>query len=187
MVGLSLIGYWVIRPLSYRAKILTCLLLIICLLGISFILPNSIKERAASIVKVEATWRLYVWQGAIKMIQDRPIFGHGVGSFMDIYGRYQGMGTGAYAHNCFLQMAAEIGIVGLVCFIWILVRFFRLGFRTLKERKDSLLLGLLAGIFAFLVHSFFDTNLYSLQLAVLFWFMLGLAVSIQRITIQNSL
>ena len=37
--------------------------------------------------------------------------------------------------------------------------------------------GLLAGLFGFLVHSFFDTNLYSLPLAVLFWAFAGLAAA----------
>ena len=46
-----------------------------------------------------------------------------------------------------------------------------------KKYGNILLLGVMAGVLAFLVQSFFDTNLYSLQLVVLFWFMLGLGVS----------
>jgi ABC-type transport system involved in multi-copper enzyme maturation permease subunit len=41
--------------------------------------------------------------------------------------------------------------------------------------------GLTLGIFTYLVGSIFDTNLYSLPLAVLFWLMAGLAVGTIRI------
>ena len=40
--------------------------------------------------------------------------------------------------------------------------------------------GISAGIIVTLVHSAVDTNLYSLQLSVLFWLMLGLSSAIQR-------
>ncbi|MBL7198377.1 MAG: hypothetical protein ISS47_09810 [Candidatus Omnitrophica bacterium] len=87
------------------------------------------------------------------------------------------MSSGTYAHNCYLQMLAEIGIIGLASFLWIIGRLFKSSIRSFKKSRDLLLLGLLAGIIAFLVHSFFDTNLYSLQLSVLFWAMLGLTVA----------
>ena len=73
---------------------------------------------------------------------------------------------------------------------------FRLMLRFLKENRDSslpssslgtgwgLLLRLLAGISTSWVHSFFDTNLYFLQLSVLFWFMLALSISMQKITAE---
>ena len=52
-----------------------------------------------------------------------------------------------------------------------------LGIKKFFVSQDFLLLGLLAGVVGFLVHSFFEVNLYSLQLAVLFWVWVGLILA----------
>ena len=55
---------------------------------------------------------------------------------------------------------------------------------SLRKIKDkfyhTVLSGISAGIIVTLVHSAVDTNLYSLQLSVLFWIMLGLNAGLQR-------
>jgi spore maturation protein SpmA len=43
------------------------------------------------------------------------------------------------------------------------------------------LIGTLAGFFAYLVQSFFDTTFYSVQLSMLLWIMMALAVAVQKI------
>jgi len=70
--------------------------------------------------------------------------------------------------------------------LWIVLELFKSGIRALKRYKDPLLLGLLAGLLAFLTHSFFDTNLYALQMVVLFWYMMGLAVAVMRLELDVS-
>jgi len=47
--------------------------------------------------------------------------------------------------------------------------------KVFKKSQDFILLGLICGIFGFLVHSFFDAHFYSLQLSVFFWSMAGIA------------
>ena len=89
-----------------------------------------------------------------------------------------------YAHNCYLQIAAETGIVGLLSFLWLIGVFFIHSIRSLMKIKDrfhhAVLSGISAGIIVTLVHSAVDTNLYSLQLSVLFWIMLGINAGLQR-------
>jgi len=151
---------------------LPILVIAVCTL-IIFVASPAMKERAMSILQIESAGRLGengLWMQAISLFRHRVFFGQGLGIYMNI-------ANGTYAHNCYLQMLAEIGIVGLLSFFWIIARLFRSGIRSFKESRDPLLLGLLAGIIAFLVHSFFDTNLYSLQLSVLFWGVLGLTVA----------
>jgi hypothetical protein len=60
---------------------------------------------------------------------------------------------------------------------------------SLKNKEDDLgilLGGLIGGLFGFLVASFFDVHLYSLQLSVLFWMMLGVAVALERILLERG-
>lgn len=122
--------------------------------------------------------RFRLWYDAFRIIKNNPILGKGVGTFMDNLVKYDPVPAGQYAHNCYLQIWAEAGIFALLSFLWFIILLFKRGIKILKKKEDYLLLGVLSGIFGFLVHSFFDTHLYSLRLAVLFWFMAGFAVAI---------
>ena len=135
-------------------------------------------------------WRLAVWFDSFKMIRERPLTGHGLNTFMDIFRQYRRRADAfyeyepTYAHNCYIQLLAETGILGFIGFFWILIKFFKEITGSIKNYlirpPDELFLwqiGFMSGIFAFLVHSFFDSNFYSLLLSVLFWVMAGLCVS----------
>jgi len=134
-------------------------------------------------------WRLDIWSISAEMIKDKFFFGHGINTYMRVFQAYRGnvhMGP-TYAHNCYIQLAAETGIVGLLCFFWIIMEAFHrsLGKIEMYFAQDrnlaAVTIGLLSGIFAFLIHSFFDTNFYSLQLSVYLWFMIGMLVAACRI------
>ncbi|MFH1752917.1 MAG: hypothetical protein ABH875_01920, partial [Candidatus Omnitrophota bacterium] len=51
------------------------------------------------------------------------------------------------------------------------------GIRAALRSSDLMLMGLVCGIFGFLVHGFFDNHFYSLQLSFLFWTLAGLCRS----------
>lgn len=135
--------------------------------------------------------RQLLWKLGLNMFLDRPILGQGLGTFMYNFDRFKpeeypfNWGI-SYAHNCFLQIASETGILGLSTFSSIIIILFLFSFELLRKIKENhfyyyILSGCLLGIFAYLVTSFFDTNLYSLPLAVLFWFMMGLTVGVIKI------
>ncbi|MES2201206.1 MAG: O-antigen ligase family protein [candidate division FCPU426 bacterium] len=80
-------------------------------------------------------FRLLTWAGGLKAFVDRPVFGHGPGSFFAVYPAYrlpQAMADQAqhsyevaHAENWVLQMAVEYGLLGLaalLCFLWLLGR-----------------------------------------------------------------
>lgn len=63
-------------------------------------------------------------------------------------------------------------------------------FSRLWDKNDTLIipaLGLLSGIFAFLLQSFVDNHFYSLQLSVYLWFLVGIfVVMVKEIRWQNA-
>ena len=127
------------------------------------------------------TARFVMWRGAWNMIRENPFLGKGLGTFMDYFPRYvKGLGA-QYAHNCFLQIWAETGIFSLLSFLLFISSILYKSINAFIKSEDFLLLGISCAIFGFLVHSLFDTHLYSLQLAVLFWTLLGILAA------QNSL
>lgn len=131
---------------------------------------------------VGAQDRLLMWRAGWAMFIDRPLFGHGINTFMANYLTYRvgGEATPRYAHNCYLQVAAETGLLGLAAFAWLLGAIIWVITRAVRfapERAHQrYLLGALGGLAAFLVQSAFDTNFYALRHAALFWVLAGLAV-----------
>lgn len=133
-------------------------------------------------------WRLDIWIASMAMIKDKLLFGHGINTFMKLFQVYRGNSLGpTYAHNCYIQLAAETGLVGLFCFLGIMARMFHRSLAKVNldpgqnRNSEGLIAGLLSGIFAFLVHSFFDTHLYTLQLSVYIWLLIGMSVAIYKI------
>jgi len=129
-------------------------------------------------------WRMEVWQRSIQMIKDRPLVGHGINTYMNIFQQYRWSTQiePTYAHNCYLQLAVETGVLGLAAFLYLLSCFFKellrgIDCKTPRQEGRPILVGLVCGIMAFLVHSFFDTSFYSLKLSVYLWIMIGIAVA----------
>lgn len=128
---------------------------------------------------VDNTGRFMLWKAAIDMIKENPFLGKGIGTFMDYCPKYA-PNQYQYAHNCYLQIWAETGIFSLISFLGFLVFLLSSGIKTFLKNKSFLLLGLICGVFGFLVHSFLDTDLYSLQLSFLFWTIAGILFSLSQ-------
>ena len=127
--------------------------------------------------------RRFMWESALRMIRDRPLLGHGLNTFMANYLDYWvgGERMPRYAHNCYLQTAAETGLIGLAAFVWMLWQVgarikASLGPPATEERL--LLVGLATGWAAFVVHAGVDTDFYSVRQAALFWIMSGLGLGL---------
>ena len=129
------------------------------------------------------------------MWKERPIFGSGLGTFMYNFERFnydkkEYPWGPSYAHNCYMQMLAETGILGLCAFMWIIITLFKKSLKIIKISKDyiyrNISIGLLGGLLAYLVHSAFDTNLYNLDIGILFWILLGLNQNQLQLTENNK-
>ena len=138
--------------------------------------------------------RSEMWSNGWKIFKKHPILGNGVNTFYPEYKKirndeYHNI-LGSYSHNCYLQMASEIGLLGLSCFLLFIGGILIKGFTVLHRIRDNtfkpLILGLNLGLTAFLIHSFVDTNLYSLNLAVLFWVTAGVMLASVKISEKIS-
>ncbi|MFA6357096.1 MAG: O-antigen ligase family protein [Candidatus Omnitrophota bacterium] len=204
-IGVFFIVVYAFKGFSFKIKLLcvsisvfflaTCLIFPQALLSrvkalgrINFKSSETVNARVKSTLKIDAgstPIRLKLWKEALRITRDYPLFGCGLNTYSKIGPKYKSFDWGGvYPHNSYLQMSAEIGLIGLFAFLWVLFSFFKVGLRHFNQKKDYLALGLLAGILAFLVHAFFDTHLYSLQLVVLFWYMLGLTVAVIKLNLE---
>ncbi|MBI3314513.1 MAG: O-antigen ligase family protein [Candidatus Omnitrophica bacterium] len=137
-----------------------------------------------SAVRQSGKGRSLYWREALGIIDDYPVFGAGLNTYSRVAPAYK-VSWGGYPHNSYLQIAAELGLVGLGVFLWMLWTLFRGSFRCINRMPVGylrcVLIGTLAGLFAYLVQSFFDTTFYSVQLSMLLWIMMALAVAVQKI------
>ena len=133
------------------------------------------------------------WNNAIEIIKDHVIFGVGYNAYSLVSRDYTNAYKreyGGYPHNCYLQMTAEIGLIGLSSFFWIIFVLYSNSLRNIRKFKDKitgiLSLGFLSGLIGFFVHSFWDTLMYSVQLSALMWLMMGIIVAIQKIELEGD-
>ncbi len=122
------------------------------------------------------SFRLNVYEAAMRMFLDNPIFGIGVGNqnFREIYGLYMKTGFDALgSYSVLLEIAVESGVFALIAFCGFLYIAFKKCidiFRNNYELKDKILVfSIFLVLTGSMVHGFFDTIFFRPQLQVLFW------------------
>ena len=130
---------------------------------------------------------------SLRMWRDHLALGVGLGNFETAYPAYQSLPTDLwidYAHDDYLEAAAETGLVGTVLILSALALFFRLAFRDLRHRlrfEDGWIrLGAAIGCCGLLLHSFFDFNLHIPANAAWFATLAGLATAEQSSNSRHS-
>jgi len=133
------------------------------------------------------TGRAHFWSVTVDIIKNHPLVGTGLGAFGVVYTGYDsrnGMYRLEQAHNDYLQVLSDGGIVGAVIGVFFIVSLFRMGFARRESRDDfrrGVATGALAGCFAVLVHSFFDFTLHTTANALLFLVLAALATMNGRV------
>lgn len=198
-IAICVLFYFFIKNLKFKARLL-CLFATVFLLAVFLMIPQSatikfkdvireklhfnqtISERimtASQFDKGSVSERIMWWKEALEIIKDHPLTGCGLNTYSKIALNYKSFDWGGiYPHNSYLQMIAEIGLFGGAAFFVLLYIFFKICLRHLTGKNGMLVLGLMSGVLAFLIHAFFDTHFYSLQLVILFWFMFGLTIAV---------
>lgn len=137
--------------------------------------------------------RAHFWNVTLDVIKAHPLLGSGLGSFSVIYTRYDtrnGIFRLEQAHNDYLQMLSDAGILGGLLGIMFIIILFRRGFarrETHDKYRRSVTTGALAGCFAALVHSFFDFTLHTTANALLFVIICAVATQDTRINTTYEL
>jgi O-antigen ligase len=133
------------------------------------------------------TGRAHFWSVTWDVIKAHPVIGSGLGSFGVIYTRYDsrnGMYRLEQAHNDYLQILSDGGIVAGLLGVGFIVILFRRGFarrNTQDTFRRGVATGALAGCFAVLVHSAFDFTLHTTSNALLFLVLAAMATLDHRV------
>jgi len=148
--------------------IIFCLLAIVLIFG--FLKINSIQG------KLSLNSRLEIWQRAWQVFKIYPIVGIGPGTFEDFFIPYPRWGV-PQPHNLYLAFLLQAGIIGFIGFIWLLVWFFKTGFKNLFKVYSSEFMVILMSVMIYvLIHGLVDTTYWKNDLAVFFWIVIGCMV-----------
>jgi len=127
------------------------------------------------------TGRAHFWAVTVDIIKAHPYLGTGLGAFGVIYTKYDtrnGLYRLEQAHNDYLQVLSDAGIIGAVLAFSFVALLFWKAISRAQSRDDfrrGVALAALSGCFAVLVHSFFDFTLHTTSNALLFLVLAALA------------
>lgn len=161
------------------------IILFLCLVTLP--LSTHIKNRTLQIFdSKEISSRLGLWETAANIIKARPILGVGVANYEDGAARFAKIGPADSlpAHSNYLQIGAEMGLLGLAAFLWIIIGGIVCSLRIFKRSTDKeirlLGLGFLGFWTWFAIQSQFATYYESDKFSMLFWLMTGLNMVVYR-------
>ena len=170
--------------LKIKKRLIFIWLLLVFGLFVSFGDAKAILERFTSLFNDSAASGLghgYLWSDILKLWQDFPLFGIGLGAFRSISSMYKSINAQdliTYAHNDILQLLAETGLLGFMAIAVFFISYFRKVLGIWLKRRDtfavSLTLAGLCSICAMLAFSWLDFNLHIPSNAILFFMIMGL-------------
>lgn len=129
----------------------TVLLIIIAFALLYYYLDNNLNAAIvrrlslATILRDKGSGRLDIWKNIFKILWDDParaLFGWGYGTQKTVYAKYYG--TEAAAHNAFLQMWIDVGLIGLIAFLVGMAKFWKEANRRDSFAANALWLALFA-------------------------------------------
>ncbi len=145
--------------------------------------------------------RINRWNCAIRMFEEKPIFGWGPGTYMFQYAPYQltrlrtiistNSGNRGNAHSEYLGALTESGVLGLVSFLLLLIVVYYVAvhayMRTSNQEVKLLIISSIIGLSTYFIHSFLNNFLDTDKAAIPFWGFIAIIVMLDIYTRQKEL
>ncbi len=141
--------------------------------------------------------RQHIWKSTLEMIKVFPFRGWGAGTF-DIYFPLHRTAESLrliaspiifHAHNEFLEIGQEMGLLGLGVFLWLVIAFLALGLKLWIKApfhwKKYPLAFFLGGV-GILMDNLVSPSLRQPGIAVFFWFIVALTVSVKYMILEEE-
>jgi O-antigen ligase len=136
--------------------------------------------------------RINRWNCAIRMWQERPVFGWGPGTYMFEYAPFQhssdltiistNFGTGGNAHSEYLGPLSESGLLGMLSMLFIIAMVIRTALRLFRLARSGwpkvLITTLFLGLITYWTHGILNNYLDTDKASVPFWGFAAILVAI---------
>ena len=155
------------------------LVLVVCLLATA--VAGFFFQRLGEIDDFTTVSRLAIWAGAFTVFAQSPLLGTGFGNLRGLMGGLLNLPDGwtGDAHNLYLELLAETGLIGFVVFSVLVVLALRTALRQLRKTENHfnkmIAIAIFAAICGVLVHGTVDYLFHTTpQVTALFFLVLGL-------------
>jgi O-antigen ligase len=161
----------------------------LALAGFVFLPPDKLIARFAQLISTDPTGegRAQLWAETVPLIKAYPVFGCGLGGYETAFLRFKvtyPLVTDDFAHNDYLQLLAELGIVGFAIMAALAVSVVRMAVRKAVGSADPgtryFAVACAGALAAILVHSLADFNLYIPANAMLLAWIAGMTAGFRN-------
>jgi O-antigen ligase len=165
-------------------------LILLLTLAVGIVISPDFLHRFKNLGKTEfsieyANSRFAIWETALVMVKEKPVFGVGSGNFQKYYLEYRKNRTGrtlSHAHNDILNTAAVSGIPCAVLFMLLWLLIFRAFYRGYMKCPDGYQRGLILGAFlaslVFLAMAQFEAFFADEEVRMLLMFVWGIGLAV---------
>lgn len=144
------------------------LLTLLLVAAFIYLTPSDLVERFGGAAAAgDSEGRVPVWRDTLHLIAAFPLFGCGLGAFFPAFLRYQVNGIGwawTNAHNDYLQLFSELGVVGFLAPAVLMVAVFSRAVAAASDPvvREARFIGVACAgsLLAILIHSLTDFNTY---------------------------
>ncbi len=157
--------------------------------GFVFLPPERLIQRFARFVstnELTSDGRTDLWAETIPLIKTYSVFGCGLGGYETAFSRFKVSGalvTDDFAHNDYLQLLAELGLVGFAIGAALASSVVRMALRGAVKSADPearyFAVACVGALSAIGLHSLADFNLYLPANAMLLAWIAGMAVGVE--------
>jgi len=123
--------------------------------------------------------RIARWLNAYDLMRHEPVLGMGLGRYGGAVGQ-RNFGT-IYVDSYYFKTLAEMGLLGLTVYLWLMAALFRSGFRVWRSQRGGpfwLYGGVLAGLLGVILHNAVE-NIFEVPfMNTYFWLLAGLLLSV---------
>lgn len=156
--------------------------------------PAAVKERIYSMVNLKDRTlgiRMQLWAGGWEIFKDNPVIGCGFKcvdrefskypEHAEILKKYKGL------HNNFIQLAVDVGFLGLSAWMSIWILFFLEIYRRKPPPGDEtrwIYFGSAAAGIGFLSGGFFEVNFYDSEVIMLMYFLMAMPFAIKKLNCE---
>ncbi|MFH1202016.1 MAG: O-antigen ligase family protein [Candidatus Omnitrophota bacterium] len=158
-----LLFYFLSKPLR---KKLTWPLLVIFIFGLSvvFLRWNQFSEPISP--HNPFLKRMTYWKQSLEILKLHPIVGIGLGNFE--------IPRSFFAHNSYLQLWIETGILGFLSFLWFILDYLWQALKRIRKNPQNYFLtAAFVSIIVFLIHNILDFSFFIPEVALTWWVILG--------------
>jgi len=184
----TLFGVLVAGVLRWRRRRFTLVVAALVVAGIVFLPTEQLISRFGFLqdqADLSSDDRVQIWKESLDLVRDYPLFGCGLGAYEPTFVKYQRVAptlTVNFAHNDYLQVLGETGVVGLglvLAAVLCLLKRMWSAMRRAERQEDkparNLVIACAAATCAMGLHSVVDFNLYTPANALVFAWICGMA------------